>query len=188
MKQLGDLGKTLTDALALVEASQQELEHLREENESLQAEIAELLSENSTLRAENQKIYLEMNNMRTAKEDLRAANETFAKNLNQLVIKLNETHEKAMEQINAMAGSGFQQIVNDYVEKVSGTNIVTVADEDDAVEPKYSTEIIVEDAATAVDIPNARRPKMVYADFYAETHVEPDGGGNDFSLGKSRKK
>lgn len=188
MKQLGDLGKTLTDALALVETFQQELEHLREENESLQAEIAELLSENSALRAENQKIYLEMNNMRTAKEDLRDANETFAKNLNQLVIKLNETHEKTMDQINALAGNGFQKIVVDYVDKIRGTNIVSVADEDAAVEPKYSTEIIVEDTATAVDIPNARRPKMMYADFYAETHVEADGGGNEIKLGNSRKK
>ena len=187
MKQLGDLGKTLTDALAIVETFQQELEHLQEEKESLQAEIAELLSENAALRAENQKIYLEMNNMRTAKEDLRAANETFAKNLNQLVIKLNETHEKTMTQINELATNGFQEIVVDYVEKVRGTNIVTVADEDDAVEPKYSTEIIVEDTTAAVDVPNARRPKMQYADFYAETHVEPDGGG-EIKLGKSRKK
>lgn len=187
MKQLGDLGKTLTDALAIVETFQQELEHLQEEKESLQAEIAELLSENSTLRAENKKIYLEMNNMRTAKEDLRAANETFAKNLNQLVIRLNETHAKTMDQINALAGNGFQQIVIDYVDKIRGTNIVTVADEDDAVEPKYSTEIIVEDTATAVDIPNARRPKMQYADFYAETHIEPDTGG-EIKLGKSNRK
>ena len=187
MKQLGDLGKTLTDALAIVETFQQELEHLQEEKESLQAEIAELLSENAALRAENQKIYLEMNNMRTAKEDLRAANETFAKNLNQLVIKLNETHEKTMTQINELATNGFQEIVVDYVEKVRGTNIVTVADEDDAVEPKYSTEIIVEDTTAAVDVPNAHRPKMQYADFYAETHVEPDGGG-EIKLGKSRKK
>lgn len=208
MKQLGDLGKTLTDALALVENFQRELENLqgerdslqakvtellskisdmRKEKESLQAEVAELLGENSALRAENQKIYLEMNNMRTAKEDLRAANETFAKNLNQLVIKLNETHEKTMEQINQLADNGFQQIVVDYVEKVRGTNIVTVADEDDAVEPKYSTEIIVEDTAAAVDVPDSRRPKMQYADFYAETNIEADSGG-EIKLGKSRKK
>ena len=187
MKQLGDLGKTLSDALALVESFQQELEKLNAESEALRAEIKTLRDENATLRAENQKIYLEMNNMRTAKEDLRAANDAFAKNLNQLVIKLNETHEKTMAQINDISSRGFQQIVVDYLNHIRENNTVTV--EDDTVEPKYATEIVVEDAETAVEVAGTKRPKMQYAAFYAETNVDADTGDKiELKSGKLQKK
>lgn len=189
MKQLGDLGKTLSSALAMVESFQHELDSLNAQIQALQAEISDLRTENDALRAENQKIYLEMNNMRTAKEDLRAANDTFAKNLNQLVIKLNDIHEKTMDQINDLASNGFQQIVIDYVEKIRDNSSVAVTEEE-AVAPKYATEIVIADAEVAPEVQGARKPKMQYAGFYAESNVDPDSG-TEIKLGglpKPKKK
>lgn len=190
MKQLVDLENILAAAREVGENFQQELDKLRAENEALKKENSDLRDENKILRDENENIYLEMNTLRTAKEDLHAASETFSSNLSQLVATLNDTHAKTMAQIGTLANDGFQKIVFDYVSKMRDATEVSVR-ESKTVE-KYSpatSEVIVDD--TVIVAVGNTKPKMEYADFYAEANVEADDGADTIklkSLDKPKKK
>lgn len=201
MKQLGDLEKILSEARAIGENFQKELEALHAENESLQEELKELRDENKTLREENEKIYLEMNSLRAAKENFSAANDAFASNLHQLMEWLNETHQNTMTQINQQLNDGLKEFVADYVNKIrsqnaESTSVVTEFRESAAIE-KYSaatSEVIIANTNAAVS-PNVnfKKPKMQYSGFYAEESIaiEPDEKPTELkskSVAKSNKK
>ena len=194
MNQLGDLEKILSAAKEIGENFQKELSTLREENELLKVEIEELRDENKILRDENEKIYIEMNSLRTSKEDIRVASDAFSNNLNQLVTHLENSHQKAMEQINQVLSGGLQKFVVDYMQKFHPAEVNIVAENDDEQKnsdevtevgtlEKYSdinNEVIVEDVETAVAINDgSKKNKMQYAAFYAEeAEVEKDAAAD----------
>lgn len=183
MNQLGDLEKILSAAKEIGENFQKEVSALREENDLLKIELEELRDENKILRDENEKIYLEMNNLRTSKEDLKVANDAFTSNLTQLVATLEESHKKAMEQMNQVLSGGLQKFVADYMQKFQP--VQTPAQTPNEVSEvttleKYSDaddEVIVEDVSTAVSTGDdgGKKNRMQYAAFYAEeAGVEKD--------------
>ena len=194
MNQLGDLEKILSAAKEIGENFQKELSTLRDENELLKVEIEELRDENKILRDENEKIYLEMNNLRQSKEDIKVANEAFSNNLNQLVTRLEDNHQKTMEQINQVLNAGLQKFVADYMQKFhpaeennfDENEVEENSEDNDSDEvtevntlEKYSDndgEVIVEDVATAVATnDSSKKNKIQYAAFYAEeAGVEKD--------------
>ena len=189
MAQLGELEKILAAAKEIGENFQKELKDVQDENELLKIEIDELREENKILREENEKIYLEMTNLRNAKEEIKAANEAFSNNLNQLVKNLEEEHAKTMAQINQNLNAGLQKFVAEYVKKISGEHEDA---ENNAEEPKdlqtledfSDTEIIIEEGENALATQeDLKKPKMQYAAFFAEeAQVEKDDAGNAIKI------
>lgn len=190
MAQLGELEKILAAAKEIGENFQKELKDVQDENELLKIEIEELREDNKILREENEKIYLEMTNLRNAKEEIKAANEIFSNNLNQLVKNLEDEHAKIMARINQNLNAGLQTFVAEYVKKISGEH--EDAEENDAeentelqtLEDFSDTEIIIEEGETALATQeDLKKKKMQYAAFFAEeAQVEKDDSGNAIKI------
>ena len=196
MAQLGELEKILAAAKEIGENFQKELKDVQDENELLKIEIEELREknknlseENKILSEENEKIYLEMTNLRNAKEEIKAANEIFSTNLNQLVKNLEDEHAKTMAQINQNLNAGLQTFVAEYVKKISGEhedaeNDVEENTELQTLEDFSDTEIIIEEGETALaTAEDLKKQKMQYAAFFAEeAQVEKDDAGNAIKI------
>ena len=191
MAQLGELEKILAAAKEIGENFQKELKDVQDENELLKIEIEELREknknlseENKILSEENEKIYLEMTNLRNAKEEIKAANEIFSSNLNQLAKNLADEHAKTMAQINQNLNAGLQKFVAEYVKKISGDHEDAEDNEEtkdlQTLEDFSDTEIIVEEGETALATQeDLKKPKIQYAAFFAEeAEVEKDDAGN----------
>ena len=191
MAQLGELEKILAAAKEIGENFQKELKDIQDENELLKIEIEELREknknlseENKILSEENEKIYLEMTNLRNAKEEIKAANEIFSSNLNQLAKNLADEHAKTMAQINQNLNAGLQTFVAEYVKKISGDHEDAEDNEEtkdlQTLEDFSDTEIIIEEGETALATQeDLKKPKMQYAAFFAEeAEVEKDDAGN----------
>ena len=134
--------------------------------EKLQIEIDELTEENKNLRGEIAKLQEENKNLRTA-------NETFGKNVSQLMEHINkiilDNHEKFTSAMTSMTGNEFKKFFNEYMQKVSDSPV-----DDKKISPSENEnthgEIILTHAENNISIekiPEVKQ-KMIYAEFYAE--------------------